>query len=153
MITVNVIRLTCLPEKTTWGSPRCFELEKCQVKTPPVCLTQSLMWSHFTPQSCPTCKIIWSGLKTLSMSNTPSHASTPLYNVDLSLMKFCSLKQLICHLMVVLQQVSTKSITSLIGACFFSRCLNKNCTKFEYHPSLSMKKSRVNEGQSNFLLL
>lgn len=126
MITVNVIRLTCLPEKTTWGSPRCFELEKCQAKTPPVRLTRSLMWSHFTPRRCSTCKIIWSGLKTLSMSNTPRHAPTPLYNVDLTLMKFDSLKQLVCHLMVVLEERR-------------SRCLHKNCTKFEYRPSSPWK--------------
>lgn len=63
---------TCLPEKTTLGSPPCFELEKRQVKNPPVSPTQSLMWSHPTPHLCsvPTCKIICMGhgpgLKTFS---------------------------------------------------------------------------------------
>lgn len=63
--------LTCLLEKTTWDFPPCFELEKRQVKNPPVSPTQSPMWSHSIPHLCfvLSCKFICishrSGLKTI----------------------------------------------------------------------------------------
>lgn len=47
MITVNVIRP---PLKTSRGSLRCFELEKCQVESPPVRVAQSLAQSSSTPR-------------------------------------------------------------------------------------------------------
>lgn len=54
MITANVIRP---PLKTSRGSPRCFELEKCQVKSPPVHVAQSLAQSYSTPRR--HCSYAW----------------------------------------------------------------------------------------------
>lgn len=58
--------------KTSQGSLRCFELEKCQVKSPPVCVTQSLAQSFCSP--CRHSSYTWENylvtFKNILVSNT-----------------------------------------------------------------------------------
>lgn len=51
--------LPCLLEKTTRSTPPCFQLEKRQVKNPPVSLTQSLMWSNVMLRLCSLLLYLW----------------------------------------------------------------------------------------------
>ena len=99
--------VTCLPEKTTRGSPQRFELEKRRVKTPPVCLALSLMWSHFTHRPCyvHTCSIICISHGHKNNFHVPPPPPTDMLQLHFHfpLMKFCPLKQLFSRLSVQLE--------------------------------------------------
>ena len=162
--------VTCLPEKTTRGSPQRFELEKRQVKTPPVSLTQSLMWSHFTRRPCyvNTCSIICISHGHKNNFHVPPpqdrHAPAPLSNTHFPLMKFCLLKQFSSHLSVKLEAKwrppISKSLQILSAAWFgvfqIGAKLNVQCISTTNWAQLSathftMKQSRMNEGESHFI--
>lgn len=136
--------VTCLPEKTTRGSPQRFELEKRQVKTPPVSLTQSLMWSHFTRRPCyvNTCSIICisHGHKNnfhvppprQTCSSSTFEHSFPFDEVlSAQTVLQSSIGQTWGQMETSNQQVSPNSISSLIWS-FSNRCKTQ-CTVYQHN--------------------
>lgn len=157
--------VTCLPEKTTRGSPQRFELEKRRVKTPPVSLTQSLMWSYFTHRPCyvHTCSIICISHRHKNNFHVPP-------KTDMLQLHFRTLISLWWSFVrsnssSVIEEAKwrppiSKSLQILSAAWFgvfqIGAKLSVQCISTTHWTQLSathftMKQSRMNEGESHFI--